>query len=195
MKLSKVFSWVFLVVALGLAYFLIDSIRTAIEEEDRIKRVEAAVIEKLKVIREAQIAYQSVYGEYSSDWASLKEFMRNGDLYIIERTEETKLLEYGAEETIVTIDTIGIVAVSDSIFSEERYPSLNIDRLQYIPGSNGKEFELFADKIEKGNVLVAVVEVKDSDPVDKTRVESNPNNRKPLRFGSRVDVTTSGNWE
>ena len=195
MNVSKVFTWVFLVVALGLAYFLVDSIKTAIDEEDRIKTVEAAVIEKLKVIREAQIAYQSVHGEYSSDWASLKEFMRDGNLYIIERTEETKLLDYGAEETIVTIDTLGVVAVSDSIFTAERFPNLNIERLEFIPGSSGKKFELFADKIEKGNVLVAVVEVKDTAPVDRTRIESNPNNRKPLRFGSRVDVTTSGNWE
>ena len=44
--------------------------------------------------------------------------------------------------------------------------------------------------------MIDVIEVRDTDPVDPTRKEDNDGrNRKPLRFGSRTDVTTSGNWE
>lgn len=196
MNLTKILSVVFFLVAVALAYFLVSSIQDAIEEEKRIARIERRVIDKLKVIREAQIAFQSVHGRYTDDWSELLNFMKNGNLYIIERTEETKLLEYGAEETIVHIDTLGVVSVRDSLFNEKRYPNLNIDQLPFIPGSDeNARFEMFADEIKKGNVNVDVVEVKDVDPVNPTRTEESPPNRKPLRFGSRTDVTTAGNWE
>ena len=44
--------------------------------------------------------------------------------------------------------------------------------------------------------MVDVVEVRDVAPVNPNRNEENEaKNRKPLRFGSRTDVTTAGNWE
>jgi hypothetical protein len=43
---------------------------------------------------------------------------------------------------------------------------------------------------------VDVIEVKDPKPVNPNRKESNEaKNRKPLHFGSRFDISTSGNWE
>ena len=44
--------------------------------------------------------------------------------------------------------------------------------------------------------MVDVLEVIDPCPADPTRKESNDNRkRKYLRFGSRDEVTTTGNWE
>ena len=58
------------------------------------------------------------------------------------------------------------------------------------------EFEIFAAEIEKSGVTVDVIEVRDTAPADPKRTEDNDGrNRKPLRFGSRTDVTTNGNWE
>jgi hypothetical protein len=41
--------------------------------------------------------------------------------------------------------------------------------------------------------MVDVFEVKDVAPVNPVRKKNN--NEKALKIGSRVDVTTSGNWE
>jgi hypothetical protein len=67
----------------------------------------------------------------------------------------------------------------------------------YVPGHDGDvKFEIYADEVTKGNVQVDVIEVRNTQPFDPSRQESNEaTNRKPLRFGSRTDVTTAGNWE
>ena len=55
---------------------------------------------------------------------------------------------------------------------------------------------MWSGKIEKGGVMVNVVEVRNPKPVDINRRESNEANiHKPLRFGSRISITTAGNWE
>lgn len=70
----------------------------------------------------------------------------------------------------------------------------DIHNLPFIPGTNQqKKFDLFAGKILKGNVTVDVFEAKDTDPINPRRKRNN--NERALRVGSRVDVSTSGNWE
>ncbi len=74
-------------------------------------------------------------------------------------------------------------------------PDVDITNLSQVPGSN-KKFDIFVGKVQKGNVEVSVIEVKDPSPINPDRNERNEaRNRQPLGFGSRVDVTTSGNWE
>ena len=51
MNLTKIISISLLVIALGLAYFLVNSISSAIEEEEKIVAMEAKVINKLIMIR------------------------------------------------------------------------------------------------------------------------------------------------
>ena len=65
-----------------------------------------------------------------------------------------------------------------------------------MPGYENVFFEMWASKIEKGGVLVNVVEVRNPKPIDPDRSEANEANiHKPLRFGSRTSITTAGNWE
>lgn len=74
--------------------------------------------------------------------------------------------------------------------------SYDISRLAYVPGYEDVKFDIFAAEIERSNLLVDVLEVKNPKPFDPTRSENNDaKNRKPLRFGSKTDVTLSGNWE
>jgi hypothetical protein len=75
-------------------------------------------------------------------------------------------------------------------------PNTNLDRLMFVPGYENVQFEIYADEVTKGNVQVDVIEVRNTKPFDPNRSESNDaTNKKPLRFGSRTDVTTAGNWE
>jgi hypothetical protein len=193
MNVNKILSIVFLLVALGLGYMLYESVDSVMEEEKRIARTEARIIEKLQMLRDAQIAYQGTNGEYASNWNDLKNFIESGEIFIVQRTETTKLLEYGKEETTVTFDTLGSVPVMDSLFNESKYPDFNLETLHVVPGSEGKQFEFFADKIERSGREISVFEIRDPAPINPDRRLNN--NEKALRVGSRTDASTSGNWE
>ena len=190
----KIYKYSTLVIAFILAAYLINSIKFSIDEEARISNAEEKIINKLKMIREAQIAFQNVNGRYTDNWDSLINFVDSGKIFIIQRREETTLLEYGAEETVLYLDTLGSVLVMDSLFSN--YPKFISKNLKNVPGYENVFFEMWASKIEKGGVLVNVVEVRNPKPIDPDRSEANEANiHKPLRFGSRTSITTAGNWE
>ncbi|MEQ9404448.1 MAG: hypothetical protein RIM99_12720 [Cyclobacteriaceae bacterium] len=197
MDKTKILSIVFFVVAIGLAAYLIYSIRFSITEKERIGALEANIINQLKMIREAEVAYLAVNGQYTSDWDKLIAFVDSGNFYITERTETVFELSYGADSIMVTIDTLGTVPVKDSIFTAAKWPKFNLQTLAIVPGvSPETRFVLWADKITKSGVDVNVIEVVNPRPVDPERKEdSERNTRKPLRFGSRTSVTVAGNWE
>ncbi|MCR9083568.1 MAG: hypothetical protein NXH89_14170, partial [Cyclobacteriaceae bacterium] len=156
MNLTKVLSFVFLLGALALGYFLWKGVDDVVEAEKRIALIEGAVIEKLQMLRDAQLAYEASNGKYASTWDSLKTFIQEGEIWLIQRTETTKLLDYGKKETTVTFDTLGSVPVIDSLFNERKFPDFDLDRLAVVPGSGGKQFEFFADKIERNNYMINV---------------------------------------
>ena len=267
---TRIISIGLLFVAIGLAAFLINSIKYDIELEEKTKQGEAVIIEKLKFIREAEKVYLEVHGQFTSDWDKLISFIDTADYYVTQRTEEIITLAYGADSIVVHIDTIDVIPAKDRIFKKTNYitaadngtflgynaivgqsiiigskvyyyssenddrrktyisamqgtvtqlakmnpgdriskgenlvtlleykfdPNMDISNMAYIPGSD-KKFDIFADKINKSGVMIDVVEVKNTIPVNPARNEDNEQrNRKPLRFGSRTDVTTSGNWE
>lgn len=194
MKNLKYYTYGTLLLAAGLAFFLVSRIKYSIDEEARINAAEDKVIEKLKMIRDAQIAFQSVNGKYANEWDSLLNFVENGNIFLIQRREETVLLDYGAEETTLYLDTLGSVTVIDSLFSS--IPNFKASNLIFVPGHENVKFEIWASKIEKGGVEVDVVEVRNPKPFDPNRKEANEANiNKPLRFGSRTSITTAGNWE
>ena len=190
----KLYTYGTLLLAAGLAFYLVNSIKYSIDEEARINKAESKVIERLKLIREAQIAFQSVNGSYASEWDTLYNFIQNGEIFLIQRREETVLLDYGAEETTLYLDTLGSISVIDSLFSS--IPNFAASDLINVPGHNDTQFQIWASKIEKGGVQVDVVEVRNPKPFDPDRSEDNEANiNKPLRFGSRTSITTAGNWE
>ncbi len=196
MNKNKIISTVLLVIALSLGAYLVYSIKSSIDEDKRIARVEKKVQDKLILIRKAEIGYQAVKGSYTDNWDSLAAFIDGGLFYITERTETIIPLSYGADSVVVEIDTLGTIAVMDSLFAASKFAGYDFSQLKYIPETDNAEFEIFAAEIQKSGVNVDVIEVRDTAPADPSRKEDNDGrNRKPLRFGSRTDVTTSGNWE
>ena len=197
MSTTKILTIVFALTSIGLAYYLFYSINSSIQETKRIERMENAIIEQLKMIREAQIAFKAVNGSYTSDWEKLLSFVDTGSFHITQRTETIITLDYGADSTYVEIDTLGTVLVKDSVYSAARYPKFDLSTLKYVPGINPPvAFNMWADRITKAGLLVDAVEVWNPKPIDPDRdEESEFNSKKPLRFGSRTSVTTAGNWE
>lgn len=193
MTLSRILSIVFLISALTLGYFLYKSVDDVMQQEKLIIATEARIIEKLQMLRDAQVAYLATNGVYAGNWNDLKKFIQDGKIWLVQRTETTKLLEYGKEEITVQYDTLGSVNVIDSLFNERKYPNFNLDNLQVVPGSGGKQFEFFADKVERTQREIPVFEIRDPDPINPKRRLNNK--EKALRVGSRTDSSTSGNWE
>jgi hypothetical protein len=269
MNLTKILTGVLLLASLFLAYKLYRSVQGTIEERESISTTETAIIEKLKLIREAEIVFQSVNGRYTTNWDSLSNFIQNGQVPIIQRREEIIQKSYGVEEVTVFIDTLGFISARDRIFkknytvnapdngifmgfrvkegdqvikNQRTYllkvgdktneppmqdegtitklepvkvgeevrkgqplmsltnymfdPNINLTTLGNVPGQPGLKFDIFVGVVDKSGLKVQVIEVKDPKPVNPIRKESNEaKNRKPLHFGSRFDVSTSGNWE
>ena len=269
MNLTKILTGVLLTISLILGYYLYDGVQSVIDTREAITTTENAIIEKLRLIREAEVVFQEQTGRYTANWDSLADFVENAKVPIIQRREEIKQKAYGGEEIIVHVDTLGFVSAKDRIFkknytmgasdngifigfkvkvgdkvikNQKAYsikvgdrvndppfkeqgvitsladvkegeainkgkilvnlsdyifnPNVNVRAMGEIPGNPGKMFDIFVGKVDKGGLKVDVIEVKDPNPVNPIRKESNEQKaRKPLRFGSRQDVSTAGNWE
>ena len=194
---TRKISLLILVFWIGLAFYLVFSIRTSIKEKENISRAEATIIDRLILIREAEIAYLSVNGSYTSSWDTLKNFIDSGYFYLTEKQETIITLPYGKDSIIVNIDTLGTVSVKDSLFNITKKPKFDLANFEYVPGVEPPtKFDIWAGTISKAGVIVNVIEVKNPKPIDPDRSEDSERTTKlPLRFGSKYSVTTSGNWE
>jgi hypothetical protein len=140
------------------------------------------------------LSYYSVHNQYAGTWPELINFVNNGRILNIQRTEIIDSVNaQGVESVRVVIDTLGTTSVRDSLFPQSRYPDFDPNTLPLIPGSGGKQFELFAGKVARNNLNVDVFEIKDTAPVNPARRAKN--NEKALKVGSREEATTAGNWE
>lgn len=191
MNLTKILTIVFFIIALGIGYALYSGIQQTIEKEKEIERVENRVKAKLELIRSAQEAYQATFGDYADTWEKLIAYVDTGKIFVIQRTEKITMLDYGAEKSEFFYDTLKTVSVKDSLFT----PSYNARSLPELPHAEGKYFSLYAKDSVRNNINVDYLEIVDTYPFDRTRTEdSEIERRRPLRIGSRTDITTAGNW-
>ena len=151
MVITRVLSIFFFVVAIGLAVVLYNNIKSKIDEVEQINRQEQLVINKLKMIRDAEIAFLAVNSKYTSSFDTLISFIDTGSIYITQRSEEIKELAYGAEEVIQHVDTIGKVSVKDSVFVVR-------ESLLNLAEGTVKELNLsVGGTIKKGKVVATIM--------------------------------------
>lgn len=183
-----------------LAYLVYNSIDSRIEFEKISEKRRGVVIERLKDIRAAQIAYKTTKGEYAKDFDRLLNFIKNEKMPIIRQIGD---IEDSAQvaQGLVTRDTI-LINVRDTVFSpsylQNRVTPLNIDSLPYVPFSGGEKFFMDAGEITKNNVKVPVFEAFASNKqiykgLDAQNYDIKMNDG--LRVGSMTEPSTSGNWE
>lgn len=206
MKKRSIFTIIFYACACVLGYALVNTIKTSIEQEALIIESEARVIERLKIIREAQKTYQLRYGRYASSWDSLEQFVKSGVIYnvskkeiVIPKDKIRTLATYHLGDSVRTIyDTLGTIPAINSVF-ENGVATFNLDSMEYIPGNTeGKQFKMFVEKKPTGktDIMADYIEVIDPYPVNPERSDESLNRRtKFLRFGSLNEVSTVGNWE
>lgn len=192
---TRIFSTALLILALVLGFFLVRSIKSKIELANNIEKNEKLVVQKLKWIRDAELAYLSANGEYTNNWDTLISFIKTGEIPDIVKKEHIKTLAYGADSTWFTYDTLGYNKVIETTFKPEKNPGFNPDELPNIPGSN-KQFKLETAKrqSDNSNREVHYFMAQDTYVIDPSRkLESHPYG--PLQVGSLVEATTQGNWE
>ena len=134
-----------------LAYLIYSGIMKPINfEKEKTHRYEA-VIEKLKDIRTAQVAYKSVYQKYTGSFDTLINFVLTDSFPVVyaEGSEDDSL---AVAKGLIVRRTF-YVPVRDSIFPEG-YP---IDSLRYIPFTNGKQFSLQAGTITTASKVIVQV--------------------------------------
>ncbi|MDX2305053.1 MAG: hypothetical protein NW226_19745 [Microscillaceae bacterium] len=163
---TRIISLLFVPVIAVLTWLLVSGVKGPIDQKTRISAIENAVVEKLKLLRDLQIAYQSENGIYAGKWEDLINFAENGKFFIVQTKERTKLLATGVEEVQVIQDTLGTVPVKDSL--AKKYPNFDPKKLPIIPES-GKKFTLFAGQVDNGGLLINVFEIRDEYPLNPDR--------------------------
>lgn len=208
MKLAiQLFLW--LVIGF-LAYMTYNSISEPIQFNKVKKARYAPVIERMKDIRDSELAYKQVTGKFAGDFESLIQFVDTAKYTIIQRRDSTVLDEartksFGVDmyQEITLIDTLGFVSVKDSLFGDSgRYKDM-----MYVPTTNkGEKFSLDAGIIMKNKTPIPVFEAKvakeallkdqpkDLVNMEKQVVSVDDINGEYITVGSMTEVNTTGNW-
>ncbi len=163
------------------------------------------VVNRLKIIRDAQLKYYEVNNKYTDDKKGLIKFIETAELALTE-TRDT-IIKVNAGGGIINDvpkkikDTIGYEPVL-KYFKNRDYKNMFT-----IPGTNGKEFYIEAGTVEKVEGLVVptfIAKCKKEeilkgmdDSLVKQELEAAATDQIKGRFvsvGSLEEVSTGGNW-
>ena len=196
------------ILAIFFSYKIYDSINGPINFNKTKNERYAIVINKLKLIRKAQIAHKDVNGIYSENFDSLVKFIDNGIFTLVEK-RDSSYMEYDRTyridmlREVVVVDTLGFVPVKDSLFKNtDVYKSFaNVP----VDGIDAK-FEINSNIIDKNGYKVPVFEVKvakdvilhDQDKdllkLENETISVDGVNGPAIILGSLTEVNTNGNW-
>ena len=159
MRIIKGVLWLLIII---FAYKVYGSINGPIEFNKVKNERYLKVIDRLKDIRNAQIAYKSVNGIYCDNFDSLINFVDTAQYTLIQK-RDSSFLEYNRTfridmlKEVIVIDTLGFASVKDSLFgNSNRYK--NMAQVP-IEGRN-ENFKIKADIIDKNGYNVPVFEVR-----------------------------------
>ena len=196
------------ILAIFFSYKIYDSINGPINFNKKKNERYALVINKLKLIRKAQIAHKDVKGVFSNNFDSLVKFIDTGIFTLIEK-RDSSYMEYDRTyridmlREVVVIDTLGFVPVKDSLFKNSNVYKNFAD--VPVEGVEAK-FDINADIIDKNGYRAPVFEVKvakdvilfDQDKdlikIENETVSVDGVNGPSIILGSLTEVSSNGNW-
>ena len=189
-----------LVVIIVLAYLVYESVMRPVRFNQEVEKRSAAVIQNLKDIRSAQMAFKNSYAKYTGSFDTLVDFLKNGEIAVVKMVPDPEDTTF----TKTITDTLGYIAVIDSLFGKRH--EFDVNQLKYIPFTDNEVFGMEAGISEKGGVDVNVFEVKvhyrtfleglNRQMVvnliaAREQIEKYPG----LKVGSMEEASTDGNWE
>jgi hypothetical protein len=196
------------ILAIFFSYKIYDSINGPINFNKTKNERYAVVINKLKLIRKAQIAHKDVKWIYSNNFDSLVKFIDDGIFTLIQK-RDSSYMEYDRTyridmlREVVVVDTLGFVPVKDSLFKDSNaYKNFATVPVEGIDAT----FNINADIIDKNGYKVPVFEVKvakdvilhDQDKdlikIENETVSVDGVNGPTIILGSLTEVSTNGNW-
>ena len=207
-KYRKHITYALFFFSLVLVYQIYQSINSPIKFNQVKNERYLKVIDRLKDIRNAQVAFKSVNGIYSSSFDELIKFVDSAQFTIVQKRDSSymqydRVYRIDMLREVVVIDTLGYVSVKDSLFSEND----SYKKMAYIPVDGvDEQFKLKADVILKNDYRVHVFEVRVSKDLilfdqsrdlitqEKQTVSVDGVNGLDIVLGSLTDVSTNGNW-
>ncbi len=178
--LKAILSIVLLVVIAALAYAIVQSIMEPVNFNKEKDAREKVGIQRMKDIRDLQVAYKSVNGKFTADFDSLAQFYRNGKMEVVMQIgsnddslavanteklkkanrkitpqEMYKLYQQGQQLVFAIKNAI---PVKDTLFAHRT--DFNVDSLQYIPFSGKQKVEMEAIVKQVSGVDVPLFEAK-----------------------------------
>lgn len=200
MKTSNLITLALSIVAITLAILLGKSIYDEQQKFDLIRDSEELIKENLKGLREAQIIHKRKYGAYANSWKALQTFISKDSLIITDRSETIIPRQYEEDSVIINIDTIGIVLVSDSLLGNDKFKSLDINKIDQVPlQDHSFVMEVTNDTTSQLYFLY----IGDETPLDEMRRKPIIRNAKIkkvkgtkplLTIGSRIDESLKASW-
>ncbi len=200
--MKTVFQILLAVLIVVLGYLLVESINEPIRFQAEQNKRYAVTIERLKDIRDAQIAFRSIHGKFTGNFDSLINFVRFDSFKVVRQIgslEDSIAVARG----LIVRDTIRI-NVLDSLFGRH-YP---LDSLKYVPFAHGAIFDMAAGELITGSgVNVKVFEASVHNDILLRGLEPqliiNMNDARitreqfpGLKVGSLTEATNNaGNWE
>ena len=208
LKLRWIASIALLAASVFLVYKIYDGIMRPINfNKSKVVRFEK-VIKSLKIIRDAEIAYREVNGDYTKDKAALISFIDTAKRAIVEIRDTVVKVNKGTKWQPIMIDVEK--RVKDTIGYEpilNDFKNRDYKNMFKVPGVEDKEFDLEVGKVEKvAGLEVPVFEAKTSKVdilkgMDKSLVKqeleaiaSDQIKGEFVSVGSLTEVTTGGNW-
>ncbi len=207
-KYRKQITYVLFFFSALLVFAIYQSINSPIEFNKVKNERYLKVIDRLKDIRNAQVAFKSVNGIYSNSFEELVKFVDSAQFTIVQKRDSSymqydRIYRIDMLREVIVIDTLGYVSVKDSLFSNTY--SYKLMASIPIEGIDDK-FKLKADIIDKNGYNVPVFEVrvskdlilfdqnKDLITQEKQTVSVDGVNGPDIVLGSLSDVSTNGNW-
>lgn len=210
-KMKTAVQIILLFVIIGLGWLVYQSVQEPIIFQEKYDQRKAAVVERLKLIREAQVAFKATNERYTGSFDTLVTFVKTG-VYKITKNEGSltdSMLNAGMTEKealkrgIIKRDTI-YVSVKDSLCK-----TIDPDSIPYVPFTNGAKFEMGAGTITatSSKLVIPVFEAKVPNKVflqgleEQYRINLDDEAKQLFRYpGLKVGAldeanNNAGNWE
>jgi hypothetical protein len=203
---------ILIIAIIFLGYLCVESINKPVRFQREYDFRKQKVVERLVNIRTAQVAYRSVYNQYTGSFDTLINFLKTDSLPMVrmEGSLTDSMVNEGISETmalkmgVIRRDTTRISAL-DSLFHGK---IAIVDSIKYVPFSDGKEFEMGSTFLNTASgVKVTVFEAKTPNKVflvglDRQEIinlndkAQKINRYAGIKVGSLEEANNNaGNWE